>query len=180
MVPMRGVNDRELVDMAARTLEHNWNVRFIELMPMGQSADWNERYISTAEIREILSVLGPLQPEGISASSVAEEEQDSPENAGPARYFRLPGAKGTIGFISAISEHQCSECNRLRLTAAGRLRPCLFGTAEIDLKGPLRHGADDAVLARLFREAVNLKAWKPQFADPDTLQPCRQMGSIGG
>ena len=121
-----------------------------------------------AEVRRRLAGLGEGEP--VTPTTAA----------GPARIFRFPGFRGELGFISAISEHQCPGCNRLRLTAAGRLRPCLFGDFEIDLKGPLRQGADDAALGRLFREAVNLKAWKPELSDPQTHLSCHQMASIGG
>ena len=100
--------------------------------------------------------------------------------AGPARTFRLPGFKGELGFISSVSEHHCPTCNRLRLTAAGYLRPCLFAAPELDLKGPLRRGADDAALARLFLEAISLKNSGAKGGVAAFPLPGRAMVSIGG
>ncbi|MBI4644132.1 MAG: GTP 3',8-cyclase MoaA [Deltaproteobacteria bacterium] len=167
-VVLKDLNDDELLDFARLAQERPFQVRFIEFMPTVSRRKWNRHFLPMAEVRRRLAVLGEREP--LTRKTCA----------GPARIFRFPGFRGELGFISAISEHQCPECNRLRLTAAGRLRPCLFGAAEIDIKGPLRQGADDAALGRLFREAVNLKAWKPEFTDPDTFHPCRQMVSIGG
>jgi len=167
-VVLKDLNDDELLDFALLAKERPFQVRFIEFMPTVSRRKWARHFLPMAEVRRRLAGLGEGKPVNRQTC------------AGPARIFRFPGFKGELGFISAISEHHCPECNRLRLTAAGRLRPCLFGAAELDLKGPLRQGADDAFLGRLFQEAVNLKAWKPKFSDPDTLHPCRQMVSIGG
>jgi cyclic pyranopterin phosphate synthase len=167
-VVLKDLNDGELLDFARLARERPFQVRFIEFMPTVSKRKWHRHFLPMGEVRRRLAALGEGEPATRKTC------------AGPARIFCFPGFKGELGFISAISEHQCPECNRLRLTAAGRLRPCLFGPAEIDLKGPLRQGAGDAALGRLFREAVNLKAWKPKFSDPDTLHPCRQMVSIGG
>jgi len=165
---LKDLNDGELLDFAYLARERPFQVRFIEFMPTVSRRKWQRHLLPMAEVRRRLASLGAGEPVGRTSCG------------GPARIFRFPGFKGELGFISAISEHQCPECNRLRLTAAGSLRPCLFGEAELDIKGPLRHGADDAALGRLFREAVHLKAWKPKFTDPDTLHPCRRMVSIGG
>lgn len=167
-VVLKDLNDDELLDFARLARERPFQVRFIEFMPTVSRRKWTRHFLPMAEVRRRLANLGAGEP-------VVRRTC-----AGPARIVRFPGFQGELGFISSISEHQCPGCNRLRLTAAGRLRPCLFGAAEIDVKGPLRQGADDAALGRLFQEAVNLKAWKPEFADPDTLHPCRQMVSIGG
>lgn len=167
-VVLRDLNADELLDFAHLARERPFQVRFIEFMPTVSKGKWSRHFLPMAEVRRRLAVFGEGEP-------VVRETA-----AGPARIFRFPGFRGELGFISPISEHQCPGCNRLRLTAAGRLRPCLFGNVEIDLKGPLRQGADDAALGRLLREAVVLKAWKPEFTDPDTPHPCRQMVSIGG
>jgi cyclic pyranopterin phosphate synthase len=103
-----------------------------------------------------------------------------PATAGPARTFRLPGFRGELGFISSVSDHHCPTCNRLRLTAAGFLRPCLFAAPELDLKGPLRRGADDEALGRLFQEAISLKNTGVKPERPDSPFPSRAMVSIGG
>ncbi|MBF7082588.1 GTP 3',8-cyclase MoaA [Desulfallas sp. Bu1-1] len=143
-VAIRGFNDDELVDLARLTLDHPLHVRFIELMPVGASDAWaGGKFVATGEVRELLTRnLGNLV-----------DEKKVPGN-GPARYSRLPGANGTVGFISAVSNHFCAECNRLRLTSTGQLRPCLFNRRETDLKQALRSGAGPDELAQIFREAV--------------------------
>lgn len=146
-VVMRGLNDDEVVDMARLTLDYPLHVRFIELMSIGTASPWaSENYVSSAEIAGLISrELGDL------------EEVRKPTGSGPARYYRLPSARGTVGFISAVSDHFCSTCNRLRLTARGGLRPCLFDDREIDIKTPLRKGATLEEIAGLFRLAVRSK-----------------------
>ena len=134
-VVLKDLNDDELLDFARLARERPFQVRFIEFMPTVSRRKWARHFLPVAEVRRVLAALGPGEP-------VSREN-----SAGPARIFRFPGFRGELGFISAVSEHQCPECNRLRLTAAGRLRPCLFGARELDLKGPLRQGAGDASLA---------------------------------
>ena len=129
------MNDDEVVDFARKTMEDGWNVRFIELMPLGDGVmevgDWRQRVVTAGEIRKkIESAWGALEPAKVTVGG------------GPARYYRLPGTRGTIGFITPISEHFCYGCNRLRLTADGKLRPCLLSGQEIDLRSVLRAGAD--------------------------------------
>lgn len=143
-VAIRGFNDDELLDLARLTVEHPLHVRFIELMPIGTSNDWaGGRYIPTAEVRELITgTLGSLTDEKMVAGS------------GPAQYGRLPGARGTVGFISAVSNHFCARCNRLRLTATGQLRPCLFSGRETDIKQALRSGAGRDKLTQIFRETI--------------------------
>ncbi|MDD2900887.1 MAG: GTP 3',8-cyclase MoaA [Syntrophales bacterium] len=167
-VVLKDLNDGELPDFVQLVRERPFQVRFIEFMPTVAKGKWSRHFLPMAEVHRRLAFLGEGEP------------QVRQTAAGPARIFRFPGFRGELGFISPISEHQCPGCNRLRLTAAGRLRPCLFGKYEIDVKGPLRQGADDAALGRLFREAVELKAWKPEFTDPETLLACQQMARIGG
>ncbi len=146
-VAIRGFNDDELVDLAKLTLEKPLHVRFIELMPIGTSDDWSHiRFISSQEIRELISKsLGNL------------EDVKKVTGSGPARYCRVPGAPGTVGFISAVSNHFCATCNRMRLTASGQLRPCLFSGREVDLKQMLRSGAGHDELVRIFQEAIMSK-----------------------
>ncbi|KAF1084106.1 Cyclic pyranopterin monophosphate synthase [Sporotomaculum syntrophicum] len=146
-VAMRGFNDDELVDLARLTLEKPLHVRFIELMPIGTSDDWSHiRFISSQEIRELISKsLGNL------------EDVKKVTGSGPARYYRISGALGTIGFISAVSNHFCATCNRMRLTASGQLRPCLFSGREVDLKQVLRSGAGHDELVCIFKEAIMSK-----------------------
>ncbi len=144
-VVMRGINDDEIINFARKTIEDGWHVRFIEFMPIGESSGENNgRFISIAEITEHIEKLGTL-------------ESGKLDGNGPARYYRLPGATGTIGFISPVSNHFCYQCNRLRLTADGRLRPCLLSDDEIDLRGPLREGASAGDLKSLIEKAIESK-----------------------
>ncbi|MFH1084146.1 MAG: GTP 3',8-cyclase MoaA [Chloroflexota bacterium] len=170
-VVMRGFNDDEVVDLAARTLTEGWHVRFIEVMPLGENAWLNhERYVPSDETRaRIVAALGPLE--------LAELDGN-----GPARYWRLPGAPGTIGLISALSQHFCATCNRLRLTSDGRLMPCLFSALEYDLRTPRRTGADDAALRAVLLDAIAHKPVGHTLTDPCAQQfgSPREMSRVGG
>ncbi len=167
-VVMRGQNDDEVLDLARKTLDARWHVRFIEWMPIGAAArDWRARVVTTAELRaQIEAMLGPLAPDAV-------------DGAGPARIYRLPGAAGTLGFIGAVSEHFCAGCNRLRLTADGKLRPCLLAGEELDVRAALRRGASEAELQALLLEAVRLKPQAHHLADEAQVQG-RAMAQIGG
>jgi len=167
-VVLKDLNDDELLDFARLTREQPLQVRFIEFMPTVAEASWRRHFLPMAEVRRRLAGLGPL--EAVTSSATA----------GPARTFRVPGFRGELGFISSVSDHHCPTCNRLRLTAAGRLRPCLFAAPELDLKGPLRQGASDADLAQLFHEAIRLKGCVSPALGPDSPRPPRAMVSIGG
>ena len=141
VVVMRGINDDEIRDFARLTIEHEWHVRFIELMPVGEMRDltW-EHVVPSGEVLQSLEEIAPLEP------------TDGPARGnGPARYFRLHGARGTIGVITPMSHTYCGHCNRVRLTADGRLRTCLFGEDEVDLRTPLRDGLP---LEPFFRSAL--------------------------
>lgn len=129
VVIMRGRNDDELEDFARITLDRPWHVRFIEVMPVGANLDISTgEYVSSLEMLDRVRSIGSLQP-------VA-----GPDGNGPATYFRFAGAAGTVGVITPMSHNYCERCNRMRLTANGRLRPCLFGDLETDLRTPLRAG----------------------------------------
>lgn len=129
-VVMRGRNDDEVSAFAAATRERPWHVRFIEVMPTGDNLDVSEReFVSSDEILQRVRSAGDLQP-------VA-----GPPGNGPARYFAFPGAPGTVGVITPMSHNYCDRCNRMRLTADGQLRPCLFGHVQTDLRAALRSGA---------------------------------------
>ncbi|MFC2015241.1 GTP 3',8-cyclase MoaA [Chloroflexota bacterium] len=144
MVVLRGTNDDEVVDFARKTLKESWHVRYIEFMPIGAAE--NGKMVTTQEIKErIQETLGEMEPYA------------GPEGNGPAKYYRLPGAKGTVGFITPMTEHFCNSCNRLRLTSDGQLRPCLLAEEEADLKTALRKGASADELKELIQQAVNLK-----------------------
>ncbi len=145
MVPIRGINDDEVLEFARLTFLSSFQVRFIEFMPFGSRETWSpERFIPSDEIRAAVEKIGPLTPVNLGGS-------------GPARYYRFDGAVGVIGFISPLSDHFCSECNRLRLTSDGKLRPCLFSETEIDLKTAIRSGAPDDEVQRLIRLAAAVK-----------------------
>lgn len=169
VVAMRGVNDDEIQDFARLSLEKPYHVRFIEFMPVGKDNGWTgDRFISTAEIRERITALGPLRP------------LDSRPLDGPAERFVLQGARGEIGFIGALSHHFCSRCNRLRLTSEGALRGCLFSDDETDIKTPLRNGASDECIMALIRHAI---ATKPDGHGSLLQSPrrcSRPMSRIGG
>ncbi|HET9798947.1 MAG TPA: GTP 3',8-cyclase MoaA [Gemmatimonadaceae bacterium] len=131
VVVMRGVNDDEVIDFARLTLDRPWHVRFIELMPVGEMATLSDEHVvpSAEVLARIAGALGPLE----SAAGPARGN-------GPAAYHRLASARGTIGVITPMTHTYCGSCNRVRLTADGRLRTCLFGDHEVDLRTPLRAG----------------------------------------
>jgi cyclic pyranopterin phosphate synthase len=129
VVLMRGINDDEVEDFARVTLRHPWHVRFIELMPVGDLSELTDAHIVPAD-----EVVARVRRVG-TLSEVA-----GPPGNGPARYYQLPGGRGTIGVITPMTHTYCDACNRVRLTADGRLRTCLFGTHEVDLRTPLRAG----------------------------------------
>ena len=144
VVVMRGINDDEVCDFARLTFEHEWHVRFIELMPVGEMRDltW-DHVVPSDEILHRLEAVAAIEPTKAPA-----------RGNGPARYFRLRGARGTVGIITPMSHTYCGSCNRVRLTADGRLRTCLFGEEETDLRTPLREGLP---LEPFFRSALASK-----------------------
>jgi cyclic pyranopterin phosphate synthase len=169
-VVIRGMNEDEVVDFARKTVDEAWNVRFIELMPIGISnlESLISNLVTAAEIRETIeAAMGKLEPAKVSAGN------------GPARYYRLPGAAGTLGFITPISEHFCAHCNRLRLTADGQLRPCLLSDQEIDLRRPLRQGAGVEQIKGLLLEGIACKPAQHHL-DECLLPENRVMSEIGG
>jgi len=169
-VVLRGINDDEVLDIARLARETPLQVRFIELMPMTSQTWWQRHFLSMAEVRRRLAVLGPLEPLIREAT------------AGPARNFRVTGFQGELGFISPMSEHHCPTCNRLRLSSDGKIRPCLLGSQELDLKGPLRQGVSDDFLGYLFQEAIQFKNRKTGHSLANDILILRDlpMVSIGG
>ncbi len=164
-VVMQGINDDEILDFARMTCEEGCHVRFIELMPFKGMAE----FVPSVEVRRRISLLGKLEP----CPSITGN--------GPARYYRLAGAKGTIGFISPLTELPfCSRCNRIRLTPDGRLRPCLLGEDEIDLKMPLRNNASTEELRRLILKAVASKPEHHHLEGGNVRPVKRKMSQIGG
>jgi cyclic pyranopterin phosphate synthase len=149
VVVTRGYNDEDVVELARLTVEHDWHVRFIELMPLGGGECARlavSQYLSNEETRRrIESALGPMQL--LSDQHPADESQN----------FRLPSARGVVGLISPVSRPYCGNCNRMRLTADGKFHLCLLNDDEIDLRGALRGGASDDVLRGLLLRAVATK-----------------------
>jgi cyclic pyranopterin phosphate synthase len=179
VVVMRGVNDDEVADLARLSYDGELTVRFIELMPVGPAlpprecaglgtmGDARSLLVPAARIRAAIEALGPLEP---AATDVG---------VGPARYWRLEGAKGLIGIISQVTEHACAACNRLRLTPDGMLRPCLMDDGEVDLRTPLRSGAGvEEIKARIVR-TVEQKPEKMRAIGEIKLAG-RYMSQIGG
>jgi cyclic pyranopterin phosphate synthase len=166
VVVMRGINDDEIEDFARLTFEREWHVRFIELMPVGEMRDstW-EHVVPTAEILRRLSAIAPLC-----------ETVGPARGNGPARYYRFDGARGTVGVITPISHTYCANCNRVRLTADGRLRTCLFGDEETDLRSPLREGLP---LEPFFRAALVTKPLEHQLLQM-RVGHLRALSQVGG
>jgi cyclic pyranopterin phosphate synthase len=146
VVVIPGVNDHEVLDLAALTIDKNWHIRFIEFMPIGNDQLFGERgWVSSAQLRQSIR-----ERWGLTESQV--------RGNGPADVFQIPGAKGTLGFISQMSECFCDRCNRMRLSADGWLRPCLLNeTGQIDLKTALRAGISTAQLQEQVKELLNIK-----------------------
>jgi cyclic pyranopterin phosphate synthase len=170
-VVARGINEGALVDLARLTLERPWSVRFIEWMPLNGDAAQAARLVPSAEVRAMIErSLGPLRP------AVPEAARSG---RGPAVGYRLDGARGTIGLISPVTQHFCAACNRLRLTADGRLRLCLLADDEVDLRALVRAGAGDEEIQHALRRAVACKPAGHRLAShivPDG----RHMAEIGG
>jgi len=167
MVVMSGINDDELLDFATKAINDGWHVRFIELMPFASQSTITSQFLSVSDMRQRLEQLGKLEP---CLPSIGN---------GPAKYFRFAQAKGTIGFITPVSEHFCVHCNRLRLTADGKLRPCLLSEDEIDLKQPLRNGISSAGLKELIEEAVARKPLRHHLAEGG-IPKHRPFSQVGG
>jgi cyclic pyranopterin phosphate synthase len=147
VVPMKGVNDDEILDFARMTVESGWHVRFIEFMPVNRNAE----FVPSHVLRQQIEAVGALEPYcGLTGN-------------GAARYYRLPGAAGTIGFISHLTEPFCEECNRLRLSSTGVLYPCLFSDEGVDVRTALRSGADLEAIKRLIAAAIASKPRNHEF-----------------
>jgi len=168
MVVIKGVNDDELLDFARASVSDGWHVRFIEEMPLVTSRIEENKLVAVQEMMAtIQESLGQLEPCWPTSGN------------GPAKYYQLSGASGTIGFIGPVTDCFCSQCNRFRLTADGQLRPCLLEDSEVDLKGPLRSGASTQELEGLMRQAAALKRERHRLSE-DFVPGKRQMWQIGG
>jgi cyclic pyranopterin phosphate synthase len=168
-VVVQGYNTGDVVDLARLTLEHPWQVRFIEMMPFAGATDLQINQVVTAEETQarIEAALGPL------------ELVNNGKLDGEARLFHLPGALGDIGFISSVTQPFCASCNRARLTADGRLRLCLLREGEVDLLTPLRAGASLEDLRGLILEGIWNKPWGHGL-DEGVIPLNRVMSEIGG
>ena len=168
-VVVRGYNEADVVHLAGLTREHPWQVRYIEMMPFGGATELQRNQVVTAEEiqRRITAALGPL------------EVANGGKLDGEARLFRLPGAKGDLGFISSVTEPFCASCTRARLTADGRLRLCLLREGEVDLLTPLRAGANLEDLRRLILDGIWSKPWGHGLAE-GVIATNRVMSEIGG
>ena len=171
VVAIHGFNQGEVADFARLTLDHDYHVRFIEFMPVGNGNSWQrDKYLSGSSIRTLLEKSLTLDP-------VFSGEQG---NSGPAELYRIRGARGMLGFINAVSNHFCSQCNRLRLTADGKLRPCLFSDEEIDIRDALRAHATDEDVGLLLHQALLSKPKGHAISEPSFRKCARDMVAIGG
>jgi cyclic pyranopterin phosphate synthase len=167
-VALRGFTEQELPPFARFAREHPYEVRFIEYMPLDADHAWTPDQVLTGEeIRAAIHAVHPLEPEPRDPHATA-------------RVYRFADGRGRIGFVNPVSEPFCGDCDRIRLTADGRLRTCLFSLHETDLRGPLRAGADDDELEAVVRDAVWRKELKHRVGDPGFVQPARTMSAIGG
>lgn len=168
-VVIKGFNDDELLEFADLAYKLPVHIRFIEFMPVGDLLYWHkERVMTVEEIRAQIESKYPLAPAKFIKGN------------GPAKYFKFEGGLGSIGFISPMSNHFCSECNRIRMTAEGKLRGCLYDKREIDLKQALLNGASDEELKQLFIKAVNLKPDEHHMEKGWGEDNQRKMYQIGG
>jgi cyclic pyranopterin phosphate synthase len=166
-VVLRDANDDELCDFVELTREP-LHVRFIELMPLGSSHPWaRDRLFPVSEMRERIAERFELEPAEV-------------DGGGPARYFRVPGFAGTVGFITAMTENFCTGCNRVRLTADGELQPCLGSLLALDLRGPLRKGISDEGLRALVARGIRAKPERHLMEEYLAETAGRRMWTIGG
>jgi cyclic pyranopterin phosphate synthase len=167
-VAMRGFTEDEALPFAEFARSHPYEVRFIEFMPLDADHNWTpDSVLSGDEIRAVINAVHPLEAEPREAHATA-------------RVYRFADGKGRIGFINPVSEPFCGDCNRIRLTADGKLRTCLFSLNETDLRAPLRSDASDDEVEQVIRDAVWRKELKHRVNDPGFVQPTRSMSAIGG
>ncbi len=169
-VLMRGKNDDEAVPLARFCLEQGYQLRFIEQMPLDAQHGWRRANMVTAD--EILAAL--------SAAFTLTPDDPAARGSAPAEAFLVDGGPARIGVIGSVTRPFCGSCDRVRLTADGQIRNCLFATTESDLRGPLRASASDGTIAGLWRRAVASKLPGHGVNDPGFLQPARPMSAIGG
>jgi cyclic pyranopterin phosphate synthase len=167
-VAIRDFTEDEVLPFAELARQSPYEIRFIEFMPLDADQEWTpDRVLTGAEIRAAIEAVYPLEPERREPSATA-------------RVYRFADGIGRIGFINPVSEPFCGDCNRIRVTAEGRLRTCLFSLNETDLRTPLRSGADDAELEQIIRDAVWRKELKHHVGEAGFVRPARSMSAIGG
>jgi cyclic pyranopterin phosphate synthase len=167
-VAIRDFTEEEVLPFAKMARETSYEIRFIEFMPLDADQQWEpDQVLTGAEIRAAIEAVYPLEPEPREPSATA-------------RVYRFADGNGRIGFINPVSEPFCGDCNRIRLTAEGKLRTCLFSLNETDLRTPLREGADDDELERVIRDAVWRKELKHHVGEAGFVRPARSMSAIGG
>jgi cyclic pyranopterin phosphate synthase len=167
-VALRGFTEEEALPFADFARRTGFQVRFIEFMPLDADHAWSEDAVMTGEeLRELIHRVHPL-------------EELPREPSATARVFRFRDGRGEIGFVNPVSEPFCADCDRLRLTADGKLRTCLFSIGETDLRAPLREGASDEEIERIVRDAAWRKELKHHVGEPGFRQPPRTMSAIGG
>ena len=168
VVALKDFTEDEVLRFAEFARRKPYEIRFIEFMPLDADRAWSlDKVLPNAEVRRLIDAVYPLEPLGR-------------ERHGTSRRWRFADGRGELGFISPVTEPFCGDCNRIRLTAEGRLRTCLFSLGETDLRGPLRAGASDDELERIVRDAVWAKELKHRVNDPGFVQPARSMSRIGG
>lgn len=168
VVALKDFTEDEVVRFAEFARKHPYEVRFIEFMPLDADRTWSrDRVLPNAEVRRLIHAAYPLKDLGR-------------ERHGTSRRWEFADGQGSIGFISPVSEPFCGDCNRIRVTAEGKLRTCLFSMTETDLLGPMRAGASDDDLEQLIRDAVWEKELKHHVNDEGFVQPARTMSQIGG
>ncbi len=167
-VGIRGFTEQEILPFARFAREQPYEIRFIEFMPLDGDRNWKADQVLTGrEIRDAIHAVYPL-------------EAEPREPSATARTYRFADGRGRVGFINPVSEPFCADCNRIRLTADGKLRTCLFSLNETDLRHPMREGATDGELAQILRDAVWRKELKHHVGEAGFVQPARSMSAIGG
>jgi GTP 3',8-cyclase len=167
-VAIRDFTEEEVIPFAELARSSSFEVRFIEFMPLDADHAWTaDQVLTGGEIRAAIDAVYPLEPQPRQPHATA-------------KVYRFADGRGKVGFINPVSEPFCADCDRIRLTADGRLRTCLFSLVETDLRAPLRDGADDAELQQIIRDAVWRKELKHHVGEPGFVQPARTMSAIGG
>lgn len=175
-VLIRGINDDEVEDFVRLTLGRPLNIRFIEFMPSGEELkdNYRDKFISVLEIKENLAEKYSFRPVDINSGN------------GPAKYYQIKGGQGTIGFITALSQHFCKTCNRIRLTSEGKLRPCLFSNIEVDIKQAIRNAKTDdkiirsKIIRNYIEKAINIKPEGHKLNEKFSNRDSFKMSKIGG